>query len=379
MIPQKEEPGDGHIARLSEPPDQRDSASMKPDGAENVQRRPRQLFESLVGAEEIHDQFVVPHLLVRGGMTLFVAEQDFGKSILSTHIGARLTRGEDPFDFGGGLEGPGTVLYLACEDDDPRVRFLGRWRAYHGDERRMGYQHRLLRFPADAARLSEGIERFEQDQSRKADLVVIDPVLAYTSGGDSNSTSDVRAALDPLQAVASEHRVALLAVAHPRKGLDTRPTGNLLDEAMGSAAWTHVARVVLFGLRNPEDRGERWISLEKVKTLGDEDRFGMTFRFAPSVAGIPHIEWGPRLDRPVQELRRDFAEDAAPSSRDATRARAAGYLEGIAAMRGELRRADLESARHRYGLSERTQQRALKDIGARYVGKDTHGGRWEVA
>ncbi|MEM9113531.1 MAG: AAA family ATPase [Myxococcota bacterium] len=341
-------------------------------------KSPRALFQCLAGQEVIDDEHVFPHLLApRGGLGLLVGMQDLGKSILTTSIGAQLTKGEDPFDgLTGGTEGPGSVLFIANEDGDPRGRFLKRWRSYKGDDQRMGYFHRLLSLPKDGPRLDEGIREFEESKLQKADLVIVDPVLAYAAG-DSDKASDVRRALDALQDVAAQRKVSMLCVHHPRKGAATRTTGELLEEAAGSAHWANVARTVLFLMRNPADRAERWLALAKVKTLPEDQKATLTFRLEDR-AGLPHIAWGPRLEQPLEEIRRELAEEAAAPPRDVGRQRAAGYLAGVFDLKGELRRSDLDRAQSLFGVSDRTRSRAMKDARIRHSGTDSEGSRWEL-
>ena len=72
-------------------------------------------------------------------------------------------------------------------------------------------------------------------------LVIIDPVTAYLGATDSHRTSDVRALLAPLSAMAGEHKTAIVCVSHLNKSGSSeamlRITGSLAFVAAARAAY----------------------------------------------------------------------------------------------------------------------------------------------
>jgi hypothetical protein len=73
-------------------------------------------------------------------------------------------------------------------------------------------------------------------------LLGIDPVTAYLGGGaklDTHRTSDVRAALQPLEDFAARYKIAVLSITHPPKGT----SGNAINAFAGSLAFIAASRV----------------------------------------------------------------------------------------------------------------------------------------
>ena len=85
-------------------------------------------------------------------------------------------------------------------------------------------------------------------------LVVIDPIGSFLGGRcDSHRDNEVRGVLAPIVKIAEEHGPAILVVAHRRKSVG----GVADDTALGSRAFTGVARSVWHLSRDPQQHDRR--------------------------------------------------------------------------------------------------------------------------
>jgi len=95
-----------------------------------------------------------------------------------------------------------------------------------------------------------GMTDFKQQIVKlRAKLVVIDPLLAYTSGMDSYRPNDVRAIMSPLMSIADECSCAIVCTHHLNKGKHAKAIYRLIASGQFPAA----ARSVLLVGKNPRD------------------------------------------------------------------------------------------------------------------------------
>ena len=176
-------------------------------------------------------------------LTVLAGDPGLGKSLLTIHLAARLSRGE--------LAGqPGNVLMLTAEDPlaqvvRPRLEAAGAdiSRVHFGSMSRDGIDTPIL-LPDDIAALGALVEQ------KKARLVVIDPLMAHLAGGiDSWKDQKVRQALAPLHQMSEQRATAVLVVAHLNKGQGSDP----LQRLGGSIGIPAAARSVLLLGRDPDD------------------------------------------------------------------------------------------------------------------------------
>jgi hypothetical protein len=218
-------------------------------------------------------------------VTLLIGDSDTGKSFVALDLAARVTRGEgvppEP-----GLGRPGSVLLLSADDDLddtilPRLTAAGADlerisllpSLIHGED---GEQNRLLSLAKDVARLREAL-----DELPDCRLFVIDPISAYLRGIDANSNVDVRQVLLELANIAREHHTALLLVSHHRK----ESAASVLHRAIGSLAFTSVARAVLTLAEDPVESGRRL--LLPVKMTLQPGGEGRAFRIETTNSSYP--------------------------------------------------------------------------------------------
>lgn len=182
-----------------------------------------------------------------GMVTLLVGEEGLGKSTLLAGMTADVTTGRLPGDL---LGRPANVLYLTGEDDPDRV-IVPRLCAAGADRDRVTFmdlrepsgEPRWIDLGCDLDHLATGVRRSE------ASLIVIDPIADFLGGRDTNREHVMRAILGPLARVARELRVTTIAARH----VNSQQTGDPLRRAMGSRAFTQIARSVLIFGCDPSD------------------------------------------------------------------------------------------------------------------------------
>jgi hypothetical protein len=193
----------------------------------------------------------------RGRLTLLVGRPGEGKSFVTCDLAARISNGTR-FPDGADCEA-GSVLLLTAEDDPAdtirprldaagadcsRIHLLSAIRSSDDDgehERPVSLHH---------------IDLIEQAIQRVPDcrLIVIDPIGSYLGGStDAHRDNEVRAVLAPLAALASQYDVAVLIVMHTRKSRSEHAD----DAALGSRAFTGLARAVWHLAADPEDSERR--------------------------------------------------------------------------------------------------------------------------
>jgi hypothetical protein len=220
-------------------------------------------------------------------VSLVVGDPGVGKSFLALDLAARVTHGDTDIEPEPkpGPGKPGSVLLLTA-DDDVEDTVVPRLRSAKADLRRVSVLSSLVRETGDERRrlfsLARDIERLRGalDGMEDCRLVVIDPISAYLKGVDGNSDAGVRQVLLELAELARERNVAVLMVSHRRKEWSTVS----LHRAMGSVAFTAVARVVLVLVEDPLERGRRILVPAKMALLAAAS--GRAFRIR---AG--RLEW----------------------------------------------------------------------------------------
>ena len=166
-----------------------------------------------------------------------VGRKGQGKGTLLAMTAARVTRGE--------LGDKQNVIWIASEDSaaidlKPRIVAAG------GDPARVQIvANGWVQLPRDIPEISRAIEGFGN-----VGMLVVDPVGNHIAGKNSNSETDIREAIAPLNALADEHKMMVFGVRH----LSEKECRNgVLAAILGSSAWSQVPRVVLAVARDDED------------------------------------------------------------------------------------------------------------------------------
>jgi hypothetical protein len=252
-----------------------------------------------------------PGRIPLGKLTLLIGDPGLGKSLLTTDIASRVTRGtkevsaataqehqsleaQTPsasFPDGAPCES-GSVIFLSAEDDAAdtirprldvakadvsRVHILEAVRVKLTDG---SLAEKAFNLETDCAALEVALR--EHPDVR---LIVIDPISAYLGGVDSHSNAEVRGVLAPLAALAAQHGVAVLCVTHLRKS-----AGVAVYRAIASIAFTAASRAVWAVASDPEDADRRL--LLQVKQNLSASMGGLAFRIEAQIS-VPRLTWEP--------------------------------------------------------------------------------------
>ena len=174
-----------------------------------------------------------------GRLALLAGMPGLGKSFATIDFAARVSTGTAWPD-GSPCE-QGSVLFIAAEDD-PADTVRPRLDAHGADVTRVHMLKGVRRLGQngqqfDGAFLLDDLTPLETVLTELGDIrrVVIDPIGSYLGGRvDAHRDNDVRAVLAPLAALASKYDVAILLVAHIRKGTAAHAD----DLVLGSRAFT---------------------------------------------------------------------------------------------------------------------------------------------
>jgi hypothetical protein len=254
-------------------------------------------FVSLASVEVTSVEWLWPGYIPKGKITDVIGDGDLGKSLVLTDIIARMSRGKPmPDNPDGPMREPIDIVMMVGEDDVsdtvvPRLLAAGadlsRIKVLVGPN--AGIDTPIV-FPKDMAILERVIHECD------AQLLTIDPVMAFLGNVKTGIDSDVRTGLmGPLKEIASRNGCAILSLRHTNKseGASASMRGG------GSVAFRNAARAGLaFGPDYDDDDGERRIMVQSKKNLGKQRpalayRIESTFeRVEPEgVEGTPVVEW----------------------------------------------------------------------------------------
>jgi putative DNA primase/helicase len=251
---------------------------------------------------------------------------------------------------------------------------LDRVHVLHAIRKEDGKGQRGFNLLADIDKLGEVINDVEKRGGRVR-LIGIDPISAYLGAMSGHSNTEVRAALTPLQALASERKAAVVAISHLNKG-NSSGTGNAMHRVTGSGAFIAAARASFLVIREPET--ERRLFLPLKNNLGD-DKSGLAFtieeRDTPSGFRAPAVRWS---DDPVtvtaDEVLTALAE---PGDEHGALAEAKDFLLDLLTA-GPAGAKDMERLARDAGISKRTLDRAKGALGVKStrIGELGQGGKW---
>jgi hypothetical protein len=241
----------------------------------------------MADVERTEIDWLWPGRIPLGRITMLVGQPGLGKSFLTCDMTARVTTGADWPD---GKKCPTGSVILICGEDDPGDTIRPRLDAHSADVKRVhllsmvrrtgedGKLHEVMFTLADLPSLETALKT-----TRDCKLVVIDPIGSFIGGKtDTDKDNTVRAVLAPVAELARKHDVAVLIVAHRRKA-----NGNSADDlAMGSKAFTALARAVIHLSRDPQNK-ERRLMLPGKNNLAREGD-GLAFTIAGEQ---PAIQW----------------------------------------------------------------------------------------
>lgn len=221
-----------------------------------------------------------------GRITLLVGRPGEGKSFLTIDAVSRVSTGT-PWPDGSACPN-GSVILISAEDD-PADTIRPRLDAHYADVRRVHLLSAVRRVDDkgifDKMITLADVDAIEAALLRVSDckLIVVDPIGSFLGGQtDAHRDNEVRGVLAPIAALAEKFGPAVLVVAHRRKS-----AGSTADDlALGSRAFTGIARAVWHLARDPENKPRRLMLPGKNNLAREGD--GLAFSI---IGDPPHIAW----------------------------------------------------------------------------------------
>ncbi|MBA3481976.1 MAG: AAA family ATPase, partial [Pirellulales bacterium] len=195
-------------------------------------------------------------------------------------------------------------------------------------------------------------------------LIVIDPIGSFLGARtDAHRDNEVRAVLAPVAKLAEAYGPAVLVVAHRRKS-----AGAVADDtAMGSRAFTGIARNVWHLARDGENRGRRLLLPGKANLTAEQT--GLAF----SIAGDPGaVQW--ERDPVAMTADDAMAQEQGDRGESSALDEATAWLSDALAG-GPRSGKDLRDEARRDGIAWRTVERAKSKLGVETC-PDGFGGPW---
>lgn len=223
-------------------------------------------------------------------LTILEGDPGLGKSLLTTDMAARVSKGAPMPDGTVGKCGPADVILLSAEDGAGDT-IVPRLVAAGADLTRI----RIVPGPSEGTDLTitiPGSLRYIEMaiQSVGAKLVIIDPLVAFLNG-ETNSwrDQDVRRALAPLARMADRLNVAVLLIRH----LSKAPSVNPLYRGGGSIGIIGAARAAFLVAPDPDIEGRTVFAASKFN-LGPKPAslaYGLETVHVEGVGLVPRITW----------------------------------------------------------------------------------------
>jgi len=341
----------------------RDESSAAGDGSPATHPHSCPVLLCVDDVEETAIRWLWPGRVPLGRITMLVGRPGEGKSFLTTDMAAHVTRGRCWPD---GTACPeGSVLLISAEDD-PADTIRPRLRAHGADLTRVHLLSTVRRPDADGRPYETmftlaDLEALESAMAARPDcrLVVIAPLGSFLGGDtDAHRDNDVRSILVPVTMLAERHAVAVLVGAHRRKSFG--PSAD--DLALGSRAFTAVARAVWHLTRDPENKARRLLLTGKSNIAPEQT--GLAFTIDAEPGGLPSIRWeSGAVDMTADDAIRRENGDADDRGATAVEQAVAWLRETLA--EGALPSADVLARARAQGIRQRTLERAKEQLGVR--------------
>lgn len=192
-------------------------------------------------------------------------------------------------------------------------------------------------------------------------LLILDPIggfIGTSKEHDSFRDSDVRAVLGPVKEWAGRHDIAVVIVAHFRKG----GTGRAIDRVMGSLAFTALSRSAWAVIEETDAAGEatgrKLMAKIKQNVTAGVDALAFEVEGVEVAPGIiaPRVVW--------REAVAGAADDLLPGAigREAPRKNEAGMFLVELLADGPVKAADVKAAYTEAGFSDRTMTRIKRQM-----------------
>ena len=196
-----------------------------------------------------------PHRIPRGHLTLLSGDPGVGKSSLTLDLAARVSRGSPWPDLDATEIDPADVILIGAEDSVEST-VLPRLTGMNADLDRIrvvdetevvapqGNYGRPIDLVSDVSIFDKLIE-----ESPNCRLIIIDPLNAFLTKVDVHRDNELRGVLHPLVKFAEATNVAILCVNH----LNKSQSSAAIYRSMGSIGFMGAARSALMVATDPRD------------------------------------------------------------------------------------------------------------------------------
>jgi putative DNA primase/helicase len=319
-----------------------------------------------VEAREVN--WLWPERIVAGRLNLLVGMPGAGKSFLTCDMASRVSTGT-PWPDGSNCP-RGSVLLISAEDD-PHDTIRPRLDAHHADVSRIHLLSTVRRLDEDGKEQElmftlEDVNSLEAAliQVGNCKLIVVDPIGSFLGGRtDAHRDNEVRSVLAPVAKLAEKYGPAVVVVAHRRKAASSIAD----DTALGSRAFTGIARAVWHLTRDRENKNRRLLVPGKQNLAAQQTGLAFTICGEPAA-----VSW----EREPVEM---TADEAMSMENDGT-GQGSAVDEAAAWLRNELaggpvRAKKIKEGARASGISLRTLDRAKSKLQV-VAGPDGFGGPW---
>jgi putative DNA primase/helicase len=309
-----------------------------------------------------------PEKIAKGRITLAVGMPGVGKSFLTCDMASRISTGSPWPD--GSVCPKGSVIIISAEDD-PHDTIRPRLDAHRADVSRVHLLSSVIRAGDDGEETELMFSLGDLDaletalkQVNNCQLIVVDPIGSFLGGRtDAHRDNEVRSVLAPVAKLAEKYGPAVLMVAHRRKG----GGGNADDLALGSRAFTGIARSVWHLSADPEDK-QRRLFLPGKNNLAEQQQ-GLAFTIGGEPASV-HWERDPVAMSADEALARENGDKGHSTALD----EAVAWLSDALAD-GPRPGKEVKGEATADGIAPRTLDRAKVKLGVD-TGPDGFRGPW---
>jgi hypothetical protein len=307
--------------------------------------------------------------LAEGKISIMDGNPKLGKSLLTTDLAARISRGE-AFPLSPPITRRGVIL-LSGEDGIadtivPRLIVSGadlsQVAIVTGVPLATGGEE-FLSLNQHLSQVESLVEKVG------AALVIIDPISAYLGPGvNAYRDQDVRSILIPLKDMVERHHCSVLIVRHLNRSAGT----DIVSRGSMSIGFTGTARLGMLIAKDPED--EDWRVLAQSITNISAEQPSLRFRIEPVPdTDVARVVWDTMASR---YSAMDLLEGATTEEEKGARSEAEAWLEDFLSF-GPQPAKDVQRAAKNDGHSERTLDRAKAKLGVRSVKDAFSGGGWK--
>lgn len=289
-------------------------------------------------------------------MTLFDGDPGVGKSYFALAVAANLSTGAAlPFDRE--PEAPLKSLIISSEDGagdtiKPRLRMLG------ADMSMIVIPNRSLNLTPSSIDANL-IDRILEQTG--AALTIIDPIIAFANGRNTDRASEVRGLLGPLASMAEKHKTAVVLIRHLNKSTQ----GKALYRGQGSIDFAAVCRAAFIFAQDPENPERRMMAHSKASIAGLQSTVEY---FINKDTGV--FSWGGQTDETADEM---MGGTALSKGRELERA--IEFIETALAS-GPMACNELKRQAVKVGIAGRTLWRAKAEMDVEPKKHPSKDGEW---